>query len=184
MTGITKRYNIKPIFGLVSATMVIMFCLLATRTSQRLNIGQSAISNNILYYPVGFVMFGIIYAPLFFAFGCIIYTFLSLSKSFSYNFISPFLLVAFLSSLPFFALMIYFVAYQYTGLALGMVPIFLASVFIKLGKWLGLLAFVTVLCYDCFRHNQFLSNWLCLEPLVAQTTGGSFYYIARKKNIK
>ncbi|KKK58050.1 hypothetical protein LCGC14_1807630 [marine sediment metagenome] len=39
-----------------------------------------------------------------------------------------------------------------------------------------LLSFLVFLCYDLFRHNQFLTNWLCLGRLQASPVFGSFYY--------
>lgn len=159
----TYSNYIQLIFRFIAFMMMILSCRLATRTLQSINFRQVACPNCMIDG-----ILGLNFQPVFFA--------VSFMAFFEFlGSIMP--LLGFLLCLPaFFGLVIFLRDNTFAGLAPKVKPIFFRLVFIELGNWFDLLAFGTSFGYDLFEHDQFLSNWLCLEPIAVHTAVGLSYY--------
>lgn len=176
MTFSTSRHNIKPVFFGISFPVVVLLCLLgAIIALEGIGSGQFAISDSVAYSLVrlnqlrmnNFISFRTISGSDF-IFLCLLiflkcfeiscFTFLTLSITFLECFIS-------------FALIVFFLA----GFTI-MLKSF-SFMFVKLRNWFDLLAFITIFCLNCLRHNRLLYRRLMLEPVAVHTIAvGSFYY--------
>ena len=164
MTFSTNRNNIKPEFRLIALMVMILLCLIeAIMAFQIIGPGQCAgfdsPTNNITCVFAFWVT-----DPLFVGVMPICIPALLA------------LVILFVSGLTFFGLHINFIMGILAYLAVILMSVFSLAFFGKLRKWLNFFASATFLRYDGFRHKQFLTNWLCLEPLEGRSLCGSLYY--------
>lgn len=137
MTTFTKRYDLK---RLCIVWMMILFCLFgAIIAFQGICPRKSAISNSIMQGIVSFGLFRIKF--------------------------SMFAIIFTMFHFTFFTLMILFLVITHTRFAISSITIFKTFIFVKFRQWFAYLAFVTLFCYDDFRHNRFSKNGYCLEPI-------------------
>ena len=66
-----------------------------------------------------------------------------------------------------YCVFILFIIFITTFFAVTIISIFAWLAFIKIRQRFALLAFLTGLCYDCFRHLLFLIKSNCLEPVTS-----------------
>ncbi len=206
MTFYTNRNNIEPMFFGVTFPVMIFFGWVGTIMAlQSIRMGQFAYANSVIN-SISSVDFRLVFLTVS-AFA--LYAFFSLEISCIakiVNYFTLFRLAVFLVSFfTFIALFIFSVATgMYLSAFFGLLELFLVrfvavftkalksifclSVFVVLRNWFNLLAMRATLCLNCLRHNQFLTNWLCLGPVSRPIlVSGSFYYnktTGRKSNEK
>ncbi len=178
MTRTTNRNYIKPIFRFISKPMMILPCLFrAILTTKRIWAKYLSCSNSIIYSNLSFTFFWIIFAIFLMGFlvdlltPCTKPVFFIDTLTFFCMVISVGILSTFLSVL--------FISNTYASFTDMAIVIFAIFVFVKFGECSKLFAISTTFCYICFKHNQFLNNWLCLEPVAAHTASAHSILVER-----
>ncbi len=162
MTQTTKGDNIKPMFLCITGMMVTSR-LLSTKAFQSIGLRQFAFTDSVIYGIVRFYLFGVSAA---------IFLLVPLLSLFVF-FASDILLSGYFA---FFSFIIAFYASVNTDFAPTMKAVLRCPIFVKFCNGLAVLAVITFFCYNLLRHNQFLSNWLCLGPVSRPIlVSGSFY---------
>ncbi len=204
MTFFTNRHNIKLVFRGITWMMIFLSWFWAIMTKQCVRSRQLTTPNSPIKNGLCFAAFRMFKTPLFligpalFAFSKFSLGFqICLSSFFSFpifldslefccsTFVA--LSIAFLGGLTFFGFQISHSVYSLTSLASISKPVFTESVFGEIRNrlnWLNPLAMRTSFRYDCLRHNQFLTNWLCLGRLQAIPVFGSFYCKPKHSEVK
>ena len=175
----TKGNNVKMVPRCITR-MVVVLCGFTTVTLQTIYSWQYACSDSIIQGVSCYNSFRITNFKLFCRSTLIGFAFFGL----------PILLLAYLVFLypaitsgakkmrysTFFCLLVFVIAFPTTTFTVVPITIFAVGTFVKLRNGLCLLANTTAFCYGLLRHNQFLTNWLCFEPLEGQSLCGSLYY--------
>lgn len=181
MTYMTDRNHVKPMFWGVALVVVILLCLLATRTPQSIWTGQFTTSDSIIKILPCLILFRILKAVTFITLFFIIFSLFGFSPilhifteiRFTLCRLTMFSLAFASKFFAFFILFIFFSA-DFTS---AFITTFCRIVFMKFRNWLDLLATATGFGYDLFSHNQLLYSWLRLEPVSRPIlVSGSFYF--------
>lgn len=183
----TYRNNIKPMLLGIPFVVVIFLCLLwAIMTLEIACFRHFSRLHSITYGIMSVVSIGMIIAIPFlgrFMLNCFSIPCLTLSVFFG---LPIFLVGFFMSCFAFCALVISFVnslafccfsICSVTQFAVFRMAVFFGPVLVKFRKRLVFFAVRTRFCYKWFSHNQFLTNWLCFEPLQTRYLCGSAYNI-------
>lgn len=170
------------IFRRIALVMVVLLCLFAAFAFVQMRRGQLFVPNSIAYCMMSLPFFWVI--PIVFA------TILAMAFSSCFR-----LHISFFNLPSNRAKSILSMA----NFAIRTVAAFLRAVTIELGKRFNLLAFTALFrqlrlpffgnafaltglanmacfCYSSFRHDQFLTNWLCFEPPQGLPLCGFLYY--------
>ncbi len=188
MAFFTNGNNIKPILRGISFVMMILLCLLTASAFQSISSNQFArcnsVSNSITcfraFWKTIIMFFGIFRANFFALFAFAIIFNNNLTLFCAIVFCGGYSLTLFAC----FCLISLLVIFRLAYFACTLMPVFYCLVFMKFRERFNLFAFKTSFCYDLLRHNQFLTNWLCLEPLRSQSPCGLFYYTVNEGNVK
>ena len=199
MTLFTKRNNGKIIMGFISQIMMIMLGRSKTKTTRKCtNFGQQTSSNGIMNRILSFVILGKTYFTSFFISTGSYFAFFALAITSLRRFFFSRLAVLLKIHFALYGVQIFLCAFSAcksalwafnviytTFLALTNKSIFCVFVLREIIKRFNFFAFRTFFCCDCFRHNQFLNNWLCLEPVSRPIlVSGSFYSIIHNHKYK
>ncbi len=164
MTFCASRNNIKPLFRRIAFMMVILLCLFGTITAlQGIGPRQFACFNSSINSVLGFYRFGMTITVFAGSFLVGNFAFFTLRVLFSNN-------------LTFFASLVFSGFYEVANFAIRAITNWATVSFMKFWKQFGLFTSATSFCYSLLRHNQFLTNWLCLGPAAAHTVVGSLCY--------
>ena len=162
----TQRNNIKPVF-LGIGPMVVLLGRLAARALQRIGAWKSANSDGVGHSPYSFDLIWVAFGV--FGIGSHM-SGLALSSG----------EISFVGSFACWAGTIGLLVGLLAILAIAVMAVLVSSTSIKFRNGFCVLANRAGLCYSGFRHGcLLLINSYRLEPLAAQTVGGSFYYSER-----
>ncbi len=177
MTSCTQWNYIKMMLNFVAFMVMIFLCLLPTRTLQNIRSGQFTGTNGIINNLASFNATWIFYLVILCIFSGL--AFVSFPESFYSKFIFIGLPLVFLNNFSFFALPIT-TCRRFPFFAL-IVPFGSSFAFFSL----LVLALRGCFCYNLLRHFRLLliSDY-CLEPVAAQTAGGSSYYNSNSIYVK
>ena len=158
MTQNTNSNNIKPMLACIAFVVMVLLCLLTTRTFKSIGSWQFASRNGVINGVHGLNSVRELspspsLASPVFGFACLC------------------LAVSDLATFAVFGSIVSSCAV----LALRLKSVFRGSSFIKLRNELNFLADTALFCFNGFRHVLFLVKKLCLEPLQAQYLCGSLY---------
>jgi len=206
MTFYTNRNNIEPKFRLIAFMVMVLFGLFgAIMTLQSIGSGQftgdNGFINEFMCSCSLWMLFSIVItcASLFyFALFGLAVLFLSFSQNFSTFFCLPIMALEFSYSLfalfglavffecflvKFFSLTCLLVVYK-TCFTTRPIALLFPRMLVKFGNWFNFVAFQALFCLNCFRHNQFLGNWLCLEVATRPTlVPTSLYSIGSRRHV-
>lgn len=202
MTLHTNRNYVKPVFGGVPLVMMVLLGWFATGALQGIGTGQLTCCNGIIdglnrfgstwvsgpILPYGFTIGGFFCLTLLIG--------LALGSLEPFAMVNPVSFFAFLAGTIFmfgfttncFAFMgfgILLAFFQMALFAMIFITIVVSFRFVKFRKRFRFFASSAGFCYGLLRHNQFLTNWLCLE-LVARPilVPSSLYYSNTRWRVK
>ncbi len=178
----TSRNDIKPVFGFISQTVVILICLLGAVMAIKITRFWEFIKfNSITYNTPGITFICVFFSTAFLCCSAFFALTVSLRARFS-NFSTTQTLAILL--LRQFCL-IAFSPFALAKLTLIMTSKFAFVKFCKLRNWLKLLAGTASFCYDWFRHNVLSSkkNVLVRADRASIALLGLFYYTRARKGV-
>ena len=183
MTRATNRNYIEPMFWFIAFMVMIVLCLLTTRTHQRHRPWHSLGFYSIINNAFGLCLYLVFLSILFLG----IFIFICLAIPFCGQTTSPFplfcFIVFFARLLAFFSLVIFVLLDFSTQLTIRKKPAFRFFIPRKFQNRFSFFAFGTLFCYDLFRHNCFSNKQLCLEPVARHNLAVGSFYFSRKMRI-
>jgi len=175
MTIYAQRNNFEPIYWCITG-MMILFGLFTTITfvvaCRRHSVSKNSIINCIFSFPFLWILNAITFITLSCIFTSIIFSVIFLA----FKTTSPPSTILSMEFSASFCLKMLFAVLFLANFTICLITKRIISAYIEFTKRFNFFAFGALLCYDLLRHNQFLNNWLCYEPVAARTAVGSLYY--------
>lgn len=193
MTCNAFRNNVQPMFLGIALIVMVLLCLFSAVASQSCNMRQASVFYGMIdSFPclISIWMFFLVSMDDYFEFVCflvypvLLYSMRHLAIAIASSSSFSTILITSVRHDSLLTLVVRSFIFAAAVFALSSITIFGRMSFVEIRKWLNCLALRALFCYGWFRHNQFLTNWLCFEPLESQPLYGSFYYTTFPGGVK